>query len=88
MIGTIIGWVLFGLIAGAVARMLHPGPDAMGWVGTMLLGMTGSLVGGGVAYLLHFGTSPYAPAGWIFSILGAIVLLAMGFFSTRPRTTV
>jgi len=88
MIGSIIGWVLFGLIAGALARMLHPGPDSMGWAGTMILGILGSLLGGGIAYLLRLGTSPYEPSGWIFSILGAIILLALGFFSTRPRTTV
>ena len=38
MITSIIGWVLFGLVAGAVARMLHPGNDAMGWLGTIVLG--------------------------------------------------
>ena len=88
MIMAIIGWALFGLVAGAIARMLHPGPDAMGMGGTMLLGITGSLLGGAAAYLLRLGTSPMQPGGWIMSILGAIVLLSLGFFSTRPRTTV
>ncbi len=88
MIGSIIGWLVFGLVAGAIARLLHPGRDSMGWMGTILLGVTGSLLGGGVAYLLKLGTGPFEPAGWIFSILGAIVLLAGGFFSTRTRTTV
>jgi uncharacterized membrane protein YeaQ/YmgE (transglycosylase-associated protein family) len=87
MLGSLIGWVLFGLVAGAVARMLHPGPDAMGWVGTMLLGIVGSLVGGGIAYVLHLGVRPYEPAGWILSIIGAIVLLSMGYFASRPRVT-
>ncbi len=87
-IGSLIGWVLFGLVAGAIARMLHPGRDSMGWMGTILLGVAGSLLGGGVAYLLRLGTSPYEPTGWIFSIIGAIVLLAAGFFTTRKRTTV
>ncbi len=86
--GSLIGWVLFGLVAGAIARMLHPGRDSMGWMGTILLGVAGSLLGGGVAYLLRLGTSPYEPTGWIFSIIGAIVLLAAGFFTTRKRTTV
>jgi uncharacterized membrane protein YeaQ/YmgE (transglycosylase-associated protein family) len=85
MIGAVIGWVIFGLIAGAVARLLHPGRDPMGWVGTILLGICGSLVGGALAYVLRLGTTPYAPAGYIFSILGAIILLALGFFATNPR---
>jgi uncharacterized membrane protein YeaQ/YmgE (transglycosylase-associated protein family) len=83
---SLMGWILFGLVAGAIARFLHPGFDSMGLLGTIMLGIFGSLLGGGVAYLLHLGTSPYEPGGWIMSILGAIVLLAMGVFGTRPRT--
>jgi uncharacterized membrane protein YeaQ/YmgE (transglycosylase-associated protein family) len=85
MVVSIIGWILFGLIAGAIARLLYPGPQPMGWVGTMLLGICGSLLGGGIAYLLKLGTSPYEPAGWIFSIIGAIILLALGFFAAPAR---
>jgi uncharacterized membrane protein YeaQ/YmgE (transglycosylase-associated protein family) len=84
-IGMLISWAVFGLVAGAIARLLHPGRDAMGWFGTMLLGILGSFLGGGVAYLLGFGDSVYEPGGWIMSILGAIVLLAIGIFSTRRR---
>lgn len=83
---SLIGWVVFGLIAGGIARLLHPGQDEMGTLGTMMLGITGSLLGGGLAYVLRLGTAPYQPAGWIFSIVGAIVLLAMGFFATRTRS--
>jgi uncharacterized membrane protein YeaQ/YmgE (transglycosylase-associated protein family) len=86
-IGMVIGWIVFGLVAGAIARLLHPGRDGMGWGGTILLGICGSLLGGGAAYLLGFGTSPMHGAGWILSIVGAIVLLSLGFFSTRPRAT-
>lgn len=87
MITSIIGWIIFGLIAGAIARLLHPGPDPMGWVGTMLLGIVGSLIGGGLAWMLRLGTGPYEPAGWIMSIIGAVLLLVFGHFSTRTRTT-
>jgi uncharacterized membrane protein YeaQ/YmgE (transglycosylase-associated protein family) len=87
MITSIIGWAIFGLIAGAIARMLHPGPDPMGWGMTMLLGVVGSLVGGAIAYVLRLGVSPYEPGGWIMSIIGAIVLLALGWFGTRTRAT-
>jgi uncharacterized membrane protein YeaQ/YmgE (transglycosylase-associated protein family) len=86
MVMSIIGWIVFGLIAGAVARMVYPGPNPMGWIATTILGMLGSLVGGGIAYLLHLGTSPFEPAGWIFAILGAIILLAVAHF-TRLRVT-
>jgi uncharacterized membrane protein YeaQ/YmgE (transglycosylase-associated protein family) len=82
---SLIGWVLFGLVAGAIARMLHPGYESIGMGGTILLGIVGSLVGGGIAYLLHLGVSPYQPGGWIMSIIGAIIVLSMGFFGTRVR---
>jgi uncharacterized membrane protein YeaQ/YmgE (transglycosylase-associated protein family) len=85
MLMTIVGWVLFGLVAGAIARVIHPGFDPMGYAGTILLGITGSLLGGGVAYLLGYGTSPTQGAGWILSILGAVALLAVGGHMLRSR---
>ena len=86
MITSAIGWMLFGLVAGAIARFLHPGYDRMGLVGTIILGILGSLLGGGVAYLLRIGTNPYQPGGWIMSILGAIFLLWIGFLGSKSRT--
>ncbi len=88
MIGSLIGWVVLGLIAGFLARLIHPGSDAMGWVATIVLGVLGSLVGGGIAYVLKLGTSPYEPGGWILATLGAVILLAMGWFGTRSRVSV
>ncbi|WP_435011250.1 GlsB/YeaQ/YmgE family stress response membrane protein [Tundrisphaera lichenicola] len=88
MIGSLIGWIILGLVAGFLARMLHPGNDSMGILPTIVLGVLGSLLGGGVAYLLQLGTSPYQPGGWILATIGAIVLLAFGWFGTRTRTAV
>jgi uncharacterized membrane protein YeaQ/YmgE (transglycosylase-associated protein family) len=85
MITSVLGWVVFGLVAGAIARFLHPGYDRMGMGGTIILGILGSLLGGGLAYLLRMGTAPYQPAGWIMSIVGAILLLWMGVLGTRTR---
>ncbi len=58
MLSSLVGWVLFGLVAGAIARGIHPGFDPMGYVGTILLGVMGSLLGGGIAYLLGYAASP------------------------------
>jgi len=85
MIGSLIGWVVLGLVAGFLARLLHPGDDAMGLVPTVILGVLGSLLGGGIAYLLNLGTSPYEPGGWLLATLGAVVLLAFGWFGSRSR---
>ena len=82
---TFLGWMLFGLVAGAIARALHPGSDRIGLGGTILLGIVGSLLGGGIAYLLHLGDDPYAPGGWILSILGAILVLAAGLLGTNRQ---
>ena len=48
----IIGWAIFGLIAGAIARLLLPGKQSMSWLMTMVLGVVGSFVGGGLSYLI------------------------------------
>lgn len=70
----IIGTIIVGLIVGAIARFLLPGEQKMGWILTCLLGIAGSLVAGFVGQALGW----YAvgqPAGWIASVLGAVVLL-------------
>ena len=70
------GWILFGLIVGAVAKLLMPGRDPGGWVITILLGIAGALVGGSVGRGLGW-YGPEQGAGILMSILGAIVLLAL-----------
>jgi uncharacterized membrane protein YeaQ/YmgE (transglycosylase-associated protein family) len=60
----------------------------MGVASTIVLGVLGSLLGGGAAYLLKLGTSPYEPGGWILATVGALVLLAFGWFGSRSRATV
>jgi uncharacterized membrane protein YeaQ/YmgE (transglycosylase-associated protein family) len=79
--------MFFGLIAGAIARFLNPSYDRMGITGTIILGILGSVLGGGIAYVLRLGLSPYQPGGWIMSIVGAILLLWLGFLGSRTRAT-
>jgi len=71
----IIGWIVIGLIAGAIARWLMPGPDPMGWLGTIVLGIVGSLVGGTLLNLLFGGSLELAASGILGSILGALIAL-------------
>jgi uncharacterized membrane protein YeaQ/YmgE (transglycosylase-associated protein family) len=70
---NIIGWILFGLVVGAIAKFLMPGRDPGGWIVTILLGIAGSFVGGFLATAV-MGREEQT-AGWIGSILGAIILL-------------
>ena len=65
----IIAFLLVGLIAGFVARALVPGPDPMGWLGTMFLGVVGSFVGGTLAALVFGGTLDLSASGLVGSIL-------------------
>ena len=70
---NILGWILFGLVVGAIAKFLMPGKDPGGWIVTILLGVAGSFVGGFLATTM-LGREDQT-AGWIGSIIGAMVLL-------------
>lgn len=72
-LGIILATLLVGLIAGLLARAIVPGRDAMGLLATILLGIVGSFVGMGFAYLLKLDTS--AVLNWILAIAGAVVAL-------------
>lgn len=87
MIWALIVWAVFGLVCGAVARLLVPGRQAMSWGMTMVLGIIGSYVGGFLAYLIG-GGEPLQASGWIFSILGAVVVLAIYVYANRGQAQV
>jgi uncharacterized membrane protein YeaQ/YmgE (transglycosylase-associated protein family) len=72
----IIGWIVVGLIVGAIAKLIMPGRDPGGMIITIGLGIAGAVVGGAVGRALGF-YDPGQPAGWIMSIVGAIVLLIL-----------
>jgi uncharacterized membrane protein YeaQ/YmgE (transglycosylase-associated protein family) len=74
-IGTIIGWIVFGLIVGFIARAIVPGKDDIGIVRTIILGILGSVVGGLVVSLFTGGLGQFNPVGWIGSVIGGIVVL-------------
>ena len=76
-ITSIISWLVFGLIVGAIARFLLPGRQSMGWLMTAVLGVVGSIVGGAISWLI-FGTpeDTINPAGWLMSIVGAVIAVA------------
>ena len=87
---SFIWWLIIGLIAGAIARLIMPGRDAMSWLATMLLGIVGSIVGGLISWAIwpaEHATGGIPRAGLILSILGAIVVLWIWRMIGR-RTTV
>jgi uncharacterized membrane protein YeaQ/YmgE (transglycosylase-associated protein family) len=80
MVGFIVVLLIVGLIAGAIARLLMPGRDPMGIVGTIVLGIAGSFVGGFLQNLIQYHTLSlhgFHTVGLIGSIIGAWVLLLL-----------
>ncbi len=80
----ILAWILFGLVVGIIAKLLMPGRDPGGFIITILLGIAGAVLGGFVGRALGF-YGPNEAAGWIISILGAMLLLFIYRMIARPR---
>lgn len=74
-----IGWIVLGLIAGAIAKAIMPGDDPGGIIVTMLIGIVGAIVGGLIASALGVGEigNFFDIGTWIIAILGALLLLAV-----------
>jgi uncharacterized membrane protein YeaQ/YmgE (transglycosylase-associated protein family) len=70
----VLGWILFGLIVGVLAKLIMPGRDPGGFLVTIAIGIVGALIGGVIGRALGF-YGPQQSAGWLMSIVGAIVLL-------------
>ncbi len=81
---AILSWIVFGLVIGIIAKLLMPGRDPGGFIITILLGIAGALVGGFVGRAMGF-YGPGQCAGWLMSILGAIILLALYRMLVRSR---
>lgn len=80
MLATIVVLIIVGLIAGLLARLLLPGRDPIGIVGTIVLGIVGSFVGGFLENMIEFHTfsiHQFHPTGIIGSVIGALVLLLL-----------
>jgi uncharacterized membrane protein YeaQ/YmgE (transglycosylase-associated protein family) len=71
---AILGWIVFGLIVGVVAKLLMPGRDPGGVIVTILLGIVGALVGGFIGRAIGL-YPPGHPAGFVMATIGAIVVL-------------
>jgi uncharacterized membrane protein YeaQ/YmgE (transglycosylase-associated protein family) len=83
----ILGWIVFGLIAGIVAKLLMPGRDPGGFIVTIVLGVAGALLGGFIGQALGFYREG-EPAGFLMSVIGAVLLLGLYRMFMRPSRTV
>ena len=89
-LGQILGWIVAGLVVGAVARLLVPGRQRIGCAMTVVVGIVGAVVGGWLASLfLGFNPvdDPFDIASIVVAVVGAVVVvLVVGFFTGNRRT--
>ena len=69
----IIGWIVYGLIVGVIAKFLHPGEDAVGLLPTVGIGVAGSYIGGTINWMLGYGSGPFSTSGVVMGVVGGVV---------------
>lgn len=85
---NLLVFALFGLIIGALAKFLMPGRDPGGIIVTAIIGMVGSLLGAFLGRALGMYSDGQQTAGWLMSIIGAVILLGIYRLVSGPRVTV
>lgn len=85
----ILGWIVLGLLAGAIAKAIMPGTQGGGWLATLLLGIVGALLGGFIASMIGFGgiNEFFSLGTWITAILGSLLALVIWGLITKDRST-
>lgn len=87
-----MGWLSFiilGLIAGAIAKLILPGKQGGGWIATLILGVIGALIGGWLAGLIFPGVGYenfWSIQSWLIAIVGALIVLLIWGFITKSRS--
>lgn len=73
----ILAWLIFGLIAGAIAKAIHPGQDPGGWIVTIIIGIVGSMIGGWLGSMIFgVGVNGFNFKSMLIAVCGAVILLA------------
>lgn len=74
----VISFIIFGLVAGIVARLILPGKQPGGWIATLILGIIGAILGGWIGSLIfHADFGTWSLANFILSVVGAIIVLVI-----------
>ncbi len=83
----IIGWIVLGLLAGAIAKAIMPGNQGGGWLATLVLGVVGALLGGFIgSAVFNVGLDTFwSLQTWIVAILGSLLVLVIWGFVTKNR---
>lgn len=86
---SIIGWILIGLVAGALARAILPGKAAGGWIVSLVVGVLGALLGGwigGALFGVKANESFFSLTTWFWALLGSLLVLVVWGAVARRRT--
>ncbi|MDO5533177.1 MAG: GlsB/YeaQ/YmgE family stress response membrane protein [Propionibacteriaceae bacterium] len=83
----IIGWIVLGLLAGAIAKAIMPGSQGGGWLATLVLGVVGALLGGFIgSAIFNIGLDTFwSLQTWLVAILGSLLVLVIWGFITKNR---
>lgn len=82
----VLAWIVFGLIAGLIAKALHPGKDPGGWILAIIIGIIGAVLGGWVGTMIGWGdVDGFNFRSFILAIGGSVLLLAIYRMFTRRR---
>ena len=85
----ILAWIVFGLIAAAIAKLIMPGEQGGGWIVTIILGIVGAFVGGWIGSMIAgVGISGFNITSMIVAVVGALIVLAIWGFISRRSTRV
>jgi uncharacterized membrane protein YeaQ/YmgE (transglycosylase-associated protein family) len=87
VVAGFLGFILLGLIAGAIAKLILPGKQGGGWIATLLLGVAGALLAGWLGGLLfnYSYEGFFDITSWIVAIVGALIVLVIWGLITRSR---
>jgi len=80
---NVLGWVMFGFVVGLIARVIMPGKDPMGLLGTIVIGILGALLGGWVGQAMGW-YQPEGAAGFVAATVGAVIILGI-YYAVSPE---
>ncbi len=82
-----IGWIVLGLIAGAIAKAIMPGKQGGGWIVTLVLGVVGAILGGWIgSAIFNVGLGDFwSLKTWLLAIVGALIVLFVWGLLTRKK---